>query len=207
MKKVRLALSKSKPTDTAQFAEGIVQSLTGNANVPAPDPALSVLTDGAQAIRDKMTEIAGTETLLETQQSQLVTLNEALKMDLRMLADHVEDKCNGNEEKLRSTGFRITGDPQPARTEIGQVQNLRVDTTTVDGELRARWKKVPGAVSYVLDRALAADGPWTENVATSTRVEHTFEGLTPGQKYWFRVRAFGSPGFGGYSDPACKMAA
>jgi hypothetical protein len=32
-------------------------------------------------------------------------------------------------------------------------------------------------------------------------------GLTSGKKYWFRVRAVGTAGFSGWSDPAVKMAA
>ena len=206
MKKIRLPIARKNPADPAEFAEGIVEALTGNANVPAPDPTLTVIGDGAQAIRDKITEIAGTEALLDGQRSQLGTLTETLKLNLRKLADHVEDKCDGDVDKLHTTGFAVTGDPV-ALLEIGQVQNLRLVATSVEGELRARWKKVKGARNYALARALNAEGPWTENVATTTRTDHVFTDLAPGTKYWVRVRAFGTPGFGGASDPACKIAA
>jgi hypothetical protein len=206
MKKVKLALAKKTPSQTAEFADGLVEALTGNTNVPAPDPALTVLTDGAQAIRDKISEISGTEALLGSQQTQLVTLAATLKLDIRKLADHVEDKCDGDAAKLQTTGFEIVGDPQPLG-QLPQVQNLRVEPTSVEGQLIARWKKVPGARNYVLDQATNPEGPWTLNVATTTRTSHTFAGLTPGTKYWFRARAFGTTGFGGWSDPACKIAA
>ena len=56
------------------------------------------------------------------------------------------------------------------------------------------------------DLAENSEGPWTQAIIT-TRVSHTFTGLTPGTKYWVKVRAVGTSGFGLWSDPACKMAA
>lgn len=205
MKKIRLSLSKSAPVDTAQYADGLVESLTGNPTVTAPDPALTVLTSGAQAIRDKQAEIDAADAALDTKRGELVALNDTLKDSIRMLADHVEDKCNGDVDKLRSTGFSIVGDPQP-RGPIGQVQNLRLRTANNEGQLIGRWKSVPGAASYVADLAENSEGPWTQAIIT-TRVSHTFTGLTPGTKYWVKVRALGTTGYGLWSDPACKMAA
>ena len=109
-------------------------------------------------------------------------------------------------QELQSTGFDIVGSPQPLG-ELPQVQNLRIEASSVEGHLRARWKRVAGARNYVLDQAANPEGPWALGVATTTRTSHTFTGLTPGAKYWFRARAFGTSGFGGWSDPACKIAA
>lgn len=206
MKKVKLALAKKTPSKTAEFADGLVAALTGNTNVPTPDPALAVLSDGAQAIRDKITEISTAETTLGHLQDELVDLSDTLKLDIRKLADHVEDKCDGDPMKLGTTGFEMIGPRQPVG-QLPTVQHLEVEPTGVQGELRARWKKVAGARNYVLDQATSAEGPWTTNVAISTRTSHTFTDLSPGTKYWFRVRAFGAAGFGGLSDVASRIAA
>jgi hypothetical protein len=206
MKKIKVGVSKLRPADTAQHADNLVEQLTGNVHVPTPDPPLPTLTDGAQAIRDKEIEIEAKKGELDVLRMQLAGLNDTLKDDIRKLADHVEDKCDGNEEFLRSTGFALIGDPEP-RGPVGQVQNLRVQSSDMEGQLGLRWKRTPGAFHYVVDMATSADGPWTSTVATTSRTTHTMHELTPGQKYWFRVRAFNTLGYGPWSDPACKMAA
>jgi len=205
MKKIALGLSKSNPSNTAQFADGIVESMTGNANFPTPDPALTVLTNGAQGIRDKQAEIEAKEAELSVLRGQLGSQNDALKNNIRKLADHVEDKCDGDVDKLRSSGFSLVGDPTP-RGPLGQVQNLKVQTTDNEGQLDVRFKKVNGAASYMVEHASSPDGPWTLATVT-TRTTHSLPGLTPGQKYWVRVRAVGTTGFGPWSDPGCRIAA
>jgi hypothetical protein len=205
MKKIRLGISKLSPDSTASLGEGLVESMTGNAHVPTPDPALSVITTGAGDIRAKQAEIEATKAALDVQRQELVTLTNTLKDDIRMLADNVEDTCNGDEDKLRSTGFILVGDPAP-RGPLTQVLNLRVATSDHEGQLDLRYARVPGAASYVIDISTNPEGPWTHNTVT-TRITHTITGLTPGTKYWIRVRAVGANGFGPWSDPACKMAA
>lgn len=58
----------------------------------------------------------------------------------------------------------------------------------------------------MVELASTSEGPWAQ-VNIITRVSYAFTGLTPGQKYWVRVRALGTLGFGPWSDPACRMAA
>lgn len=205
MKKIKMGLSKLNPTATTQFGYGIVESMTGNIHVPTPDPALSVITADADAVQDKQAEIEAKLTELDTLRTQLGTLTGVLKDDLRKLAANVEDKCDGNEEKLRSTGFSLAGDPTP-RGPLDQVQNLRVAVTDNEGQLEVRYKSVPGAASYVIDTATDPDGPWTHYIVI-TRITQVLTGLIPGTKYWVRVRAVGTNGFGPWSDPACKIAA
>jgi len=205
MKKIKLGLSKSNPANTAQFADGIVESMTGNANFPSPDPTLPTLTGDAQAIRDKQAEIEAKEAELSVLRGQLGTLNETAKNNIRKLADHVEDKCDGNVDKLRSSGFSLVGDPTP-RGPLPQVQNLRVQTSDNEGQLGVRYNPIIGAASYVVEYSTSPDGPWTQATIT-TRASHTITGLTSGTKYWLRVRAVGTTGFGPWSDPACRMAA
>jgi Fibronectin type III domain len=207
MKKIKLGnLSKSKPAETAQFGDGVVESMTGNANFTTPDPTLATITGDAQNIRDKQAEIDACDAQANMLRGQLVALNETGKNNLRKLADYVEDKCDGNVDKLRSSGFSLVGDPT-ARGPLGQIQNLRVQSPDLEGQLVARYRSEPGAGAYIIEYSTSSEGPWIQATVT-TRVSHTLTGLTPGTKYWIRVRAVGGTnGFGPWSDPACKMAA
>ena len=205
MRKIKLNLSQYDDAETAGLADAIVESMTGNANFPTPDPTLATLTGDAEAIRQKQAQIADIKAGLTIAQDELVALTGTAKTDIRMMADHVQDKSDGNPDKIHSAGFEVVGDPAP-RGPVGQVQNLRVQVSGLEGELLSRWKKVPGAASYVVDLGSGPEGPWTQ-LSIITRSSFKFSGLTPGTKYWVRVRAVGTKGYGLWSDPACRMAA
>ena len=205
MKKIKLGIGRSNPDDTAAFTETIVSAMTGNANFPTPDPALTTLANAAQAIRDKKLEITNMEAGLKAARDQLATLSSSAKDEVRKMANYVENKSDGAVDKIHSAGFSVKDDPEP-RGPLSQVQNLRVQFSDNEGQLEGRYNTVPGAAMYVVETATNPEGPWAQ-AAITTRTTLMLTDLTPGTKYWVRVRAIGSSGVGPWSDPACKMAA
>lgn len=205
MKKVKLNVSDKADLNLAKFADDLVLSMTGNANFPTPDPTLVTLTDDAEAIRAKLSAISALDSQREVAVGELATLNATARMHIRMIGDYVQDKSDGNPEKIHSAGFQVQGGPE-ALGDLGSVQNLRVAFSDMEGQLNSRWNKVRGASSYIVEHALNPLGPWTQSTVT-TRVSHKLTGLTPGQKYYVRVCAVGATGNGPWSDLACKMAA
>ena len=205
LKKIKLGISGASPTNTAAYAEAIVSSMTGNANFPTPDPAVATLAADAAAIRAKLTEITTTEADLKTKRDQLAMLTATAKSDVRKMANHVENKADGAVDKIHSAGFTVAGDPV-ATSPLTQVENLRMQISDNEGQLIARYNTVPGAAMYVLETSPSSEGPWTQ-AAITTRSTHTLTTLTPGTKYWVKVRALGASGVGPWSDPACRIAA
>lgn len=206
MKKVKSNVSSKADLELAGYGDAIVESMTGNAEFPTPDPTLATLTGDAQAIRGKIAQIADLDAQRDVAIGQLATLNQTARNNIRMMADYVQDKSDGNPDKILSSGFEVAGEPEPMG-ELDAVQNLRVKFSNVEGQLISRWKKVPGASSYIVQYTLNPDaGPWLQ-AAVTTRVSHKITGLTPGQKYWVRVCAVGAAGAGPWSDVTCKMAA
>ncbi len=205
MKKIALGIGRANPDDTAAFTETIVSAMTGNTNFPTPDPALTVLADAAAAIRAKRIEITNMEAALMAKRDQLKDLSRTTKDAVRKMANYVENKSDGAIDKIHSAGFTVMGDPVPGGP-LTQVQNLRVQFSDNEGQLDVRYNTVPGAAMYVVETATLPDGPWAQTAIT-TRTSQTLTDLTPGTKYWVRVRAIGSAGVGPWSDLACKMAA
>lgn len=205
MKKVKLNISDKVDLDLAQFADDIVESMTGNANFPTPDPTLVTLTTDADAIRAKLTAISALDAQREVAVGELAVLNTTTRIHIRMMGDYVQDKSDGNPEQIHSAGFEVQGDPV-SLGDLDPVQNLRVAFSDMEGQLNSRWNKVRGASSYIVEYALNPNGPWTQSTVT-TRVSHKLTDLTPGQKHYVRVCAVGAAGHGPWSDVACKMAA
>ena len=96
----------------------------------------------------------------------------------------------------------------PTLAPIGQPappQDLRSQTADIDGTVKLKWKRVRGTKSFFVECATSGSGPCNQIKVTS-RASATAAGLTSGTKYWFRVRAFGTAGFSGWSEPTQKMA-
>lgn len=205
MKKVKLSISRLNANETADLAEAIVAKMTDNPHFPEPEPPLDGLSEQAGTVRKKRMLITNLEATLTTERGLLAGMLGGLKLDLHKLADHVQDKSDGDPNKIHSAGLLCVGDRVPVGP-MPQVLNLKISVTDSEGVLRSEWQPVFGAFGYLVETATSPDGPWTQATATS-RARHTLSGLTPGTKYWVRVRAVGAAGSGPYSDPACRIAA
>ena len=120
-------------------------------------------------------------------------------------AAYVENIANGEASIILLSGFPLAQEPTP----IGQLpppQNLLGTATDIEGTVKLKWNLVHGSKSYIVECATNPNGPWNQ-VTVTTRVSCVAANLTPGTKYWFRVRAVGAAGLSGWSDPAAKLAA
>lgn len=83
----------------------------------------------------------------------------------------------------------------PAFAAPAAVKALKVSATTVNS-VTLKWSKTAGAASYQLQQYSARQ--WKTIATTKSRV-YTVTGLTFGTAYAFRVRAYGSGAYGGFS--------
>ncbi len=180
--------------------------MSGNPEFSDPLPDMATLeTD------KKNLEAAQDEANVARQISQQKTLNmeekeKTLENTLKKLANYVENKTDGDEGKILSSGFSVRAKAQPTGA-APQVMNLHLTFGDDDGELDASWNSVANVKSYTVE---LCEDPLTptgwKHVVSAPNSKTTISGLTSGKKYWVRVAAVTAAGQGTFSDPATKYA-
>lgn len=204
--KIALYLGDYTPEQKAAQAHTINGLMAAHTTeFASPNPTLQVFNGAATSVEARLATIATMEQNLETERSLL--RDDVARLDdlTAQLAAYVENVANGDGAVMQLAGFQLANPPVP----IGPLpppQELRAQTADIDGTVSLKWKRVHGAKSYFVESAVNPAGPWNQIEVTS-RVSATATGLTSGTKYWFRVRAFGTAGFSGWSEPTQKMAA
>ncbi len=76
-------------------------------------------------------------------------------------------------------------------------------------DVKIKWNAVSGADGYWIERSTKPDSGWDDIKKTVTGTEYTDSGRTPGETYYYRVRAYQKSGFlnmskdyGDFSEPA-----
>ena len=204
--KIALGLSDMTPEEKVTFTEERITSLTDNAaTFPQPNPSVAALTTAKNNVDLRLKAIAQMETALEAERATAVTATTELDALLTQEAAYVENIAKGVVAIILLSGFPLAQESAP----IGQLpppQNLTGAPFGLEGIMQLKWGRVHGARSYVAEYATSPDGPWSQ-AAMTTRVSCLAGNLTPGVKYWFRVRALGAAGLSGWSEPVAKVAA
>jgi hypothetical protein len=202
MAQIKSNLSSLTIAELIQLGKNVHTALTGNANVPTPNPALTALqtlNTNAEAANDAYQ--AGKDTLAALKAAR-DTAVQALKDGLRTEAFTVEVATGGVAAKIITTGFAVKSSGAPIGIPT-QVLNLKLVAGDMDGTLKATWKKVRGADSYEINVCPDPITTWSpKGTVTKTRV--LLNSFTSGQRIWMRVRAIGAAGEGPWSDPSVK---
>ncbi|MBI3877401.1 MAG: fibronectin type III domain-containing protein [Verrucomicrobia bacterium] len=204
MAKTRLALKELTVLQLMQLTDTITGRMTGNANFTTPSPTLVEI----QAWRDSVdttnnaAEAARSISVQRTQERD--TAVATLESGLTALGSYVDNKAQGDEAKIRSSGMDVRADGAPVGT-LPQVSNLTVTTGDQDGELDPSWDRIKGARVYEVQTSadpFSATSWLTRASVTASKA--TLMNLPSGTKVWVRVRAIGTAGPGPWSDPAIK---
>ena len=205
MAKIALGLSKLKPEQKIQLAKDIRTGMTGNANVPTPNPTLIALGALTTTAETKLTVVNALEEQLKAARLDLANALIALDAGLTQEAAYVQDVTGGDAVKIATTNMPIRRPNEPIGP-LGQVLDLAVKAGVNAGELKANWKKLRGAKSYEVQVSV---DPFTaqtwRGVAPSPKIRTVIEGLTTGAKMWVRVRGIGKGDPGPWSDPATMI--
>ena len=116
--------------------------------------------------------------------------------------------AQGDLSILATTGYDLrrdivrTGgvDPLPAPS------GFQVSHGVLTGTLNAQVTRLAGAGSYEVQSTQGDPGieaNWQHLLSSKNASHILLSGLTPGQTYWFRVRAVGNHGDGVWTDPLC----
>ncbi len=106
---------------------------------------------------------------------------------------------------LLTTGYPLA-DEKGVPAPIEQITNLSSATGDEPGEIDVNFNRVKSATGYEFQ--ISADNPdsWTNAGASGKTSKHTFNNLTPGKKYWIRVRAFRGEDKGAWSNAVTTTA-
>jgi hypothetical protein len=199
--KVSLSFGRLPDTELDNFAQGVIDALTGNAAFPAPPVTLVNL----QAARDDLTaKMAAAQTGGPADTAAKNNSRQALVTILRDVAAYVQIRCNNDPAILLSSGFEMQSTNR-AQVELTKPDGFSLKNGST-GQLIARIDPVKSANMYE-GRIKPSDGDWLPSVFTGDSQHIIFDGLTRGKDYTAQVRALGgSTGQSDWSDPSSHMA-
>jgi len=195
--KIIISFTKLRDDDLDTKSLVIINSLTGNANFPTPQPSLA---DRAASRNAYINALSANET---GGKQQTLVKNEArkdLEAKLRLLGLYVQANCSNNEVIAQGSGFDI----QKSRTPTGILErptNFKVENGPASGTLIASSDKIDGAKTYVyqITTAPVSDNSIWQTEYASTKT-HMFIGLTPGTQYAVKMAGIGVEPMLIYSD-------
>jgi len=206
MATIKAGVARLNPRSLYLFTQKLITRMTGNPNFANPQPALA----------DIQTKLDEFETLavaaLDGTRRDRYVRDEAakeLKDMLRTLANYVAMTAAGNGNVILSSGFDIRNEAEPV-PPVSVPGAVVAERSTHGGVVNLDWEVVSNTVSYQVMMTTSdpsmADAVWT-SVAVTSKSKAEVNNLTPGQYYWFRVKAVGRSSSSGFSDPAMIMAA
>jgi hypothetical protein len=199
--KVSFGFGRLSDTELDNFAQGVIDAMTGNAAFPTPPVTLAELQTAQSDFTAKMAAaqtggVADTAAKNNSRQS-LITI-------LRDVAAYVQIRCNNDAAILLSSGFEMQSTNR-AQVELTKPLSLSLKNGAA-GQLIARVDPVKSASMYE-GRIKLSDGDWLPSVFTGDSQHIIFGGLTRGKDYTAEVRALGgSTGQSDWSDPSSHMA-
>lgn len=199
MKRIKVDFSHFKSLELAEKASFVIESMTGNVNFTTPSPTLAAMLTETNGL---FTAITKAEQGTRAQKKDRDDKTIALAVSLTQLAGYVTSVAGSNETAMLSSGF----DLERAKTPIGplgQVENVRIRTTGVTGEVDIRCKKLRGAYVYEVQMTLTPDveASWLP-AATVTKARVLKIGLPSLKVHYFRIAGIGTSGQGPWSEVA-----
>ena len=206
MATIKAGVARLNPRSLYLFTRNLITRMTGNPSFVDPQPALADI----QTKLDEFETLA-VAALNGTKRDRYVRdeAAEELKDMLRILANYVAMTAAGNGNVILSSGFDIRNEAEPV-PPVSVPGAVVAERSTHGGVVNLDWEVVSNTVSYQVMMTTSdpsmADAVWT-SVAVTSKSKAEVNNLTPGQYYWFRVKAVGRSSSSGFSDPAMIMAA
>jgi hypothetical protein len=198
--RVSLGFARLPDQELDNFAQTVIDSMTGNAAYPTPPVAIAALTTAKNDFTDKIAA-ASTGGPMDTAAKN--SSRQALIGLLRQVANYVQGAMSNDLTKLLSSGFTNASTDRVSKP-LDTPTNLVLDNDGT-GALVASVKPVKNTSLYE-GRIKGPTGDWLPSVFTGDSKHIRFEGLTPGTSYTAQVRALGgSTGQSDWSDPSTHM--
>lgn len=118
---------------------------------------------------------------------------------VRKYRAYVNEVADGNREIILRSGFTPSKDPTPVG-DMPKVSVRWIRPGSSSGKVKVRFGRIYGRKFIEAEIRPSEDGSAWEKVLTTTSLIAQIEGLAPLRRYILRARAFGTSGYGNWSD-------
>ncbi len=205
--KLVIAFTTHSEADFQAKVGHILASLTNNPHFPEPwpepVPSLAQLNEAYRVYLDAY-HASLTHDSLKIRQRDAA--RKALIELLKQLVNYLELVAHSDTDKLSTTGFDLRRDTVRGihGGTLPAPDGFRASHGPKSGTAMLHVARLAGAKSYEVQIAQgdpSIEENWKTVTTSATGSHMLIEGLTPGQTYWFRVRAIGSGGAGLWTTP------
>ncbi len=194
MAKVKAGISRQTSEGVVEKGRTIVTKMTLNPDYPDQQALLPAITTACNnaAAANQAADFNGGKLEHDVKRN----CDKVLRQLIMALVPQVQTASGGDSTKIIGAGFDVAKTPQPSPVPA-EPQEFQALYTPFEGAIKLRWTVEKVAKYYQLQ--LEYEGKW-EMVATTTRSNHTINGLESGKLYTLRVIAVGAAGAGPASE-------
>lgn len=205
--KVKTDYTNVKDSELAILAGKIAGFMEGNPHFSADiKPSAAELLAAAEDYRIKH-EVAingGSSHEKELKKEAKIKLQDMLTY----LAHMVNVTAKGNTVALSSTGLMFNKQPTPQQVP-DTTDRIVLTDGRLSGQMRVDFDKIPGAYEYEIQvgekDSISDNIIWGDIHLTSSSANTILAPLTPGVRYYVRVRGRNKIGTGDWSDSVSRM--
>ena len=205
MAKIKSALNDKPVSEIIRISKDRNGKLTDvNAKVKVDSNLLTRHSAAISALEAKENGVGTAKDSLKLS----VEERDAAKSELESIDISIVNSINSQSQDpsaLLTTGYPLV-EEKSAAAAIEQVVNLSSATGDEPGEIDVNFDRVKSATGYEFQISIDNPENWTNAGAAGKTSKHTFNNLTPGKKYWIRVRAFRGEDKGAWSNPVTTTA-
>jgi hypothetical protein len=206
MAKISLKLRDKSTQEKVLLARLIVSQISQNGSFVSPNPALADVTAAALELESASAAYQMARKSLALSKSLVAKSEAALNVLLTQLGSYVECESKGDASVILDAGLNVKKDKSPLSLPH-KIAAVKIVPSDVSGQITLSWKRIDGARSYVVQRAVdSGTQPEWQHAQVSIKSKAVVMGLVPGTSYQFRVAAVNSAGNGGWSNPIVRIA-
>ena len=201
-KKLKFGFRNLSALETVALCERTVQSLAQLPPEHLHDVKQAEFAATTAAARASLLRVDELRSALKAEVSRRNTLVKKAREQMTYAAGMAALNMNGDAVKMLSLGLPLAAPKAPAHVPAAP-ESLRAVPTASAGEAELRWVRPMLRCMFEVQAQAAPlheDG-W-KYVNTCSRQKVRVQGLTSGDLYWFRVRAFNARGHGPWSQLA-----
>ena len=197
--KLNTGFSQYTDSGLADKADTIVKALTGNAKFPTTVPTLATISTLIQNLRGAIAYSGNGHA------EAVAGARAALSGELVSLAINLMATAGVTEADLATTGYDLPQAPVRTGAKPAVPQNLRLKHGMQSGIVIPQFEAVSTGGVRVYEAEWTLDpnaGPWQDGGTFPNSRAMSIQGLPRAKDIWVRVRALGTNGPSGWSDPA-----
>ncbi|MES2513634.1 MAG: fibronectin type III domain-containing protein [Bacteroidota bacterium] len=191
MNQVKLVLHTEDmdPNGISVFANTIKMALTGNPNFPISQTYLPALATARADLQNAITAAVPSAINIKSKVKKVVKM-------LLFIKANAEYEANDDELKASTSGFAIK------QTAVAKPKVFKATQGQLSGTVNLESPFAGNRASYVWETITdPIDQNTWQQVKVTNNASYTITGLTPGIKYWFRVKAIIKDEDQPYTDP------